>query len=159
MILRTDEIIYNILFEAKENEDSPLLEYFQIRYPSEQSLKESNAIFVGMVDSESVNEGYDFSEYRDLVEILIITKKRDYQEALAIIKTMSRYIVSLIKKNKAKFPNKPVIRNITPEYGNNFVLNRGHILVQVNTAPVDDEVLEDEELRICELLMGDIEYE
>ena len=159
MVLSTDEIIYNILTDAKENEDNPMLEYFQIRYPSEYSLKESNAIFVGVVDSETYQEGNDFSTYKDLVEILIVTKKRDYLEAMTIIKTMSRYIVSLLKRKKHLFPNKPVIRNITPEYNHNFVVTRGHIMVQVVTQPEVDEIEEDEYECVCKLLLKDIEVD
>lgn len=158
MLLRTDEIIYNILKTAKDD-GAKILEPYIIRYPSDVVMKESNAIYVATVDSESVTEGYDFSQYNDLVEILIVTKQRDYQKAIRVIKGTSRYIVGLIKQNKDKFPNSPVIRNITPEYNRNFVLTRGHIMVQVRTNPIDDNVSEDEQLAICEILLEDIEYE
>ena len=158
MILRTDEIIYNILKTAKED-GAKILEPYIIRYPSDVVMKESNAIYIATVDSESVNEGYDFSQYNDLVEILIVTKQRDYQKAIRVIKGTSRYIVGLIKQNKDKFPNSPVIRNSTPEYNRNFVLTRGHIMVQVRTNPIDDIVSEDEQLEICNIVLEDIEYE
>ena len=158
MILRTDEIIYNILKTAKED-GAKILEPYIIRYPSAVVMKESNAIYVATVDSESVTEGYDFSQYNDLVEILIVTKQRDYQKAIRVIKGTSRYIVGLIKQNKDKFPNSPVIRNITPEYNRNFVLTRGHIMVQVRTNPINDTVSDAEQLEICNILLEDIEYE
>lgn len=158
MLLETDEIIYNILKTAKDD-GAKILEPYIIRYPSDVVMKESNAIYVATVDSESVNEGYDFSQYNDLVEILIVTKQRDYQKAIRVIKGTSRYIVGLIKQNKDKFPNSPVIRNITPEYNRNFVLTRGHIMVQVRTNPIDDNVSEEEQLEICNILVEDIEYE
>ena len=158
MLLRTDEIIYNILKTAKDD-GAKILEPYIIRYPSDVVMKESNAIYVATVDSESVNEGYDFSQYNDLVEILIVTKQRDYQKAIRVIKGTSRYIVGLLKENKDKFPNRPVIRNITPEYNRNFVLTRGHIMVQVRTNPIDDTVSEEEQLAICNILLGDIDYD
>lgn len=158
MILETDEIIYNILKTAKED-GAKILEPYIIRYPSDVVMKESNAIYVATVDSESVNEGYDFSQYNDLVEILIVTKQRDYQKAIRVIKGTSRYIVGLIKQNKSQFSNSPIIRNITPEYNRNFVLTRGHIMVQVRTNPIDDIVSEEEQLEICKILVEDIEYD
>ena len=153
-MLRSDEIILRILLEAKE-EGNPLLQGFKIDYPSKVIAQESNSIFVGVVDSESTGEGFTHSTFKDLTEVLIVTKQRDYRKAIKIIKTVSKCIIGLIYENKDKFSAKPVIRNITPEYTNNYVITRGHILIQTLTPPIDFKVDEATITEVCELIVSD----
>jgi len=154
-MLQTDEIILKILLKAK-NEENQLLKHFKISYPSKQVVQESNSIFVGAVDSESNIEGFDFSSFTDLVEILIVTKNRNYTEALKIIKTVSKEITRLIYENNDLFDNKPIIRNITPEYNRDFVLTRGHLRIQVKSKP-ESLVPSEEDYYLCNLLLEKIE--
>ena len=133
-MLLTDEIIVNILLKAK-SEGNKLLKHFKIGFPSKRVVQESNSIFVGAVDSESNLEGFDFSSFTDLVEVLIVVKNRDYQESVKIIKTVAKEIVRLIYENNDLFDNKPIIRNLTPEYNKDFVLTRGHLRIQMKTNP------------------------
>lgn len=156
-MLDTDEIILNILNTAKTN-GNQLLQHFHIQYPNKRIAEESNSIFIATVSSENNIDGFDFSTFTDLVEILIVTKQEDYRKAITIIKTVSREICNLIMQNKDKFPNKPVIRNINPELNMDFILTRGHLMVECNTEPVDFEV-SDEEYNICELFINGIDEE
>ena len=160
-MLQTDEIILNILLDAKKDKDNPnqLLQKFKIGYPNKKISQESNSIFIGVVDSESYGEGFAHSQFRDLVEILIVTKNRDYKNAMNIIKTVSLEIIKLIYENKDKFPNKPVIRNVTPDYGADYVITRGHILVQCITNPIDFYVDDATITDVCKLIVNDIEEE
>lgn len=155
-MLQTDEIILGILQDEKKD-GNELLQKFKLGFPNKQIAQESNSIFVAAVDSESYNEGENYSQYRDMVEILIVTKKREHSEAIDIIKVACREIVRLIYKNSDRFVNKPVARNITPDYGTNFVANRGHIMVQVVTAPFSFEKDDADIERVCQLLVDDIE--
>ena len=93
-MLNTDETILNILLDAK-SEGNELLEYFKIYYPSNRVSEESNSIFIASVDSEAHTVAMDSQSFVDRVEVLIVTKNRDYQKAINIIKT-----VSLIKINQ-----------------------------------------------------------
>ena len=154
-LLSTDEIILNVLSTAK-NEGNKLLEHFYISYPNNKVAEESNSIFIACVNSEHNLEGYDFTTFTDLVEILIVTKRRDYKEAVTIIKTVSREICKLLLENSNKFPNKPIIRNINPEFNRDYVLTRGHIMVQVKTEPMDFDVTDDE-VNICHILLNNEE--
>lgn len=159
-MLRSDEIILNILLDAKK-EGNPLLQRFKIDYPSKVVAQESNSIFVGVVDSESSGEGFTHSTFRDLTEILIVTKQRDYRKAIQIIKTVSKVIIGLIYDNNDKFTAKPVIRNVTPEYSANYVITRGHILIQTLTPPIDFSVDDATIKDVCDLIISDnvIEYD
>ena len=98
---------------------------------------------------------FDFSSFRDLVEILIVTKQKDYRKAITIIKTVSYEICRVIMDNRKEFSNRPVIRNINPEFNNDFVLTRGHIMVEVNTEPETFEIT-DEMYNICSLYLNDV---
>lgn len=144
-MLQSDETILNILLKAK-NDGNELLKHFKIGYPSKQIVQESNSIFIASVDTENTDSGLDYLAFRDLVEVLIVTKNREYEEAVKIIKTVSKEIIRLINENETLFERRPVIRNITPEYNRDFVLTRGHIRIQVyNSESIDSE----EEYRDC----------
>ena len=154
-MLSTDETILNILIDAK-TEGNELLQYFKINYPSEKVSEESNSIFIASVDSESHTLAMDSQAFVDRVEVLIVTKNRDYQKAIDIIKTVSKEVISLVMKNSHLFPNKPVVERVTPEYSNDFVLTRGHIMFRVNTE-IDDFDITEEKLRICQILTEDMD--
>lgn len=154
-MLSTDETILNILIDAK-TEGNELLQYFKINYPSEKVSEESNSIFIASVDSESHTLAMDSQAFVDRVEVLIVTKNRDYQKAIDIIKTVSKEVISLVMKNSHLFPNKPVVERVTPEYSNDFVLTRGHIMFRVNTG-MDDFDIAEEKTRICQILTEDME--
>ena len=154
-MLNTDEIILNILLDAK-TEGNELLQYFKIGFPSKQVAEESNSIFVASVDSEAHDNGFDFQSFVDRVEVLIVTKNRDYQKAISIIKTVSKEIIGLVKKNTDLFDNTPIVERVTPEYNVDFVLTRGHIMFRVNTSPQDFDISE-EKTRICQILTDDMD--
>ena len=154
-MLSTDETILNILIDAK-TEGNELLQYFKINYPSEKVSEESNSIFIATVDSEAHTIAMDGQAFVDRVEVLIVTKNRDYQKAIDIIKTVSKEVISLVMKNSHLFPNKPVVERVTPEYSNDFVLTRGHIMFRVNTE-IDDFDITEEKLRICQILTEDMD--
>ena len=154
-MLSTDETILNILINAKQ-EGNELLQHFKINYPSNQVAEESNSIFIASVDSEANSIGFDAQSFTDRVEILLVTKNREYQTAIKIIKTVSREVIRLILKNKDLFPNKPIIERVTPEYNVDFVLTRGHIMVQVNTG-MDDFDEDSEKLSVCQILADEME--
>lgn len=156
-MLHSDEIILQILLNAK-NDGNELLQHFKIGYPSKQVVQESNNIFVGAVDSESNIEGYEFSSYTDLVEVLIVTKNRNYAESVKIIKIVAKEIAKLIYENIDLFDNKPIIRNITPEYNRDFVLTRGHMMIQVKSK-VESLVPSEDEYTLCNILLNKIEEE
>ena len=152
-MLETDEIILGILQTAKTN-GNQLLKHFHIQHPNKRIAEESNSIFIATVSSENNIDGFTFSTFTDLVEILIVTKQKEYEKAITIIKTVSKEVCNLIMQNTDLFPNKPVIRNINPELNMDFVLTRGHIMVEVNTEAEDFNV-SDEEYNICDLILDD----
>ena len=154
-MLSTDETILNILIDAK-TEGNELLQYFKINYPSEKVSEESNSIFIASVDSESHTLAMDSQAFVDRVEVLIVTKNREYLKAIDIIKTVSKEVISLVMKNSHLFPSKPVVERVTPEYSNDFVLTRGHIMFRVNTG-MDDFDIAEEKTRICQILTEDME--
>ncbi|MBQ3407973.1 MAG: hypothetical protein IJH12_02060 [Clostridia bacterium] len=155
MMLQSDEIILRILLKAK-SEGNSILQHFKIGFPSKQVVQESNSIFIGAVDSESNIEGFEFSSFTDLVEVLIVTKNRDYLESIKIIKIVSKEITKLIYENVDLFDNKPIIRNLTPEYNRDFVLTRGHLRVQVKSQP-ESLVPTEDEYTLCNILLEKIE--
>lgn len=152
-MLQSDEKILRILLDSKNN-GNPLLKYFKISYPNKTIAQSSNSIFVATVSYEEKNKGFDHIEGKDLVEIVIVTKKvdnkqikqTDYSDTKFIIKTVMKEIRRLLlsSDNRHLFKAKPVFRNISPEYNSNFAFNRAHLLVEVPTIEsydnYDDEV-------------------
>lgn len=157
-MLSTDTTILEILLKAK-NEGNRLLQHFHISYPNKQLAEENNTILIAAVSSENNLNGYEFEQFRDLVEILIVTKQKDNEKAIRIIKTVSYEICKLIMSNIDKFPNKPVIRNINPYFDVDLILSRGQIMVQCNTEPEDFEITEDEIDHVCNLIIEYIDVE
>lgn len=155
-MLSSDEIIFNLLKEAKEN-GNEILQHFHISYPNKTIVKESNSIYVAVVSSEPNTELFDATEYRDLVEVMVVTKIKDYRRAVTVIKTVIREIIRLIKTYD-EFPIRPEIRNIAPEYNPNFIINKGHIMVEVLTE-IDDCLTEDIVDNVCKILSEDIEVD
>ena len=153
-MLSTDNTILNILNQAKK-EDNPLLKHFKIGYPTKQLAQENNTILVAAVSSENQLNGFDFDEFRDLVEILIVTKLQDNITASKIIKTVAYEISRLILKNEDLFPNKPIIRSINPFFEVDMTLTRGQEMVNVNTEPVDFDLSEDIILEVANLISED----
>lgn len=154
-MLTTDEIILNILLDAK-SDGNELLQYFKINYPNNRVAEESNSIFIASVDAEGHTVAMDSQSFVDKVEVLIVTKNQDYQKAIRIIKTVSREVIRLVKEHKDLFPVKPVVERVTPEYNKDFVLTRGHIMFQVKTE-MDDFSRDDELLTICQILAEDMD--
>lgn len=153
-MLSSDVIIHDLLLKAKED-GNELLQYFHIGYPSKNVARESNSIFVAAVSSEPSMEMFETTEYKDLVEILVVTKIRDYKKAVEVIKTVILEIIRLIKTSD-EFEIRPVVRNIAPEYNPNFVLNKGHIMVECITS-IEDLVSKDKTRNVCNILIGEIE--
>lgn len=153
-MLSTDNTILEILMNAK-NEGNKLLQKFKIGYPTRELAQENNTILVAVVSSENQLNGFDFEEFKDLVEILVVTKQNDNIKANKIIKTVSYEICRLIMENEDLFPNKPVIRNINPFFDVDMTLSRGQIMVNVNTEPVDFDLTDDIVDEVYELLSED----
>lgn len=157
-MLSTDEIILKILQDS-QRDGNLLLKPFIIQHPSNRVAEESNSIFVACVDSENNLEGFDFERFKDLVEILIVTKQQDYSEAVKVIKGISYEICRLLMEHKHCFPNKPIIRNVSPEYNRDYVLTRGHIMVQCLTEPINYNLEEEEYNKICKIIIDEMEEE
>lgn len=167
-MLQTDEKIVSILLKEKVEKNNPLLQHFKISYPNNTIAQESNTIFIGLADYESGNNGFDFDEGTDLVDILVVTKKRPnkmgkktdkeiYDESKHIIKVVMLEIRRILRleENIAILGNTPRFRNITPEYNRNYVINRGHMMLQLKVIDEFDDY--DEEFdRICNILLDDI---
>ena len=87
---------------------------------------------------------------------IIVTKNRNYSESMKIIKIMSKEITRLIYENSDLFDNKPIIRNLTPEYNKDFVLTRGHMRIHVKSKP-ESLVPSEDEYALCNILLEKIE--
>ena len=110
----------------------------------------------------------DFDAGTDLVDILVVTKKRPnkygkkldkliYDESKHIIKMVMLEIRRILRleENITILGGVPRFRNITPEYNRNFVINRGHMMVQLKV--IDEfEDYEEEFKNVCEILMNEI---
>lgn len=167
-MLQTDEKIVEILMKEKHENKNPLLKHFKISYPNPNIAQESNTIFVGIADYESGDNGFDFDAGTDLVDILVVTKKRPnkynkktdktiYDESKHIIKIVLLEIRRLLQldENVEILGNMPRFRNITPEYSKNYVINRGHMMLQLKVIDEITDYSEDFE-RVCNILLEDI---
>ncbi|AMK16321.1 hypothetical protein YLM1_1766 [Methanobrevibacter olleyae] len=141
-MLQTDEKILQILLDAKKDGNS-LLSNFKISYPNKRLAQNSNNIFVACVSYEDTSKGFHHIEGKDLVEIVIVTKKVDnkevkqteYSDTKFIIKTVMKEIRRLLlsPENRHILRARPSFKNISPEYNSNFLFNRGHLLVELKT--------------------------
>ena len=152
-MLSIDELIYDILITEQEN-GNELLQHFHIQYPSSKVAEESNSIFVAVVSSEPNTEMLDSTEYRDLVEILVVTKIKEYRDAVTVIKTTIREIIRILKED-TQFDITPIIRNISAEYNPDFVLNKGHIMVEAITE-IENSTPPETYDKVCQILVEDI---
>lgn len=153
-MLSSDEKIFNLIVKKKKDGDE-LLQHFNISYPSKRIATESNSIYVASVSSEPNQEVFDGTEYRDLVEILVVTKIKDYKRAIKVIKTVISKLIKIIKESE-DFDVRPIVRNIAPEYNPNFVLNKGHIMVECITEiepDISDETIE----KVCDIILEEVE--
>lgn len=156
-MLESDEIIYNYLIETKEN-GNELLQHFHIKYPDKNIVMESNSIFVGAISSETETETNAGTEYRDLIEILVTTKIKDHDRAVRVIKTTIREVIRVIKECPY-FTPRPRVRNISADYDSrNYLLNRGHIMVECLSG-VEDYDAPDDVKNVCKILVEDMEVE
>ena len=167
-MLMTDEKIVQILLKEKVENKNPLLQHFKISYPNSNIAQESNTIFVGIADYESKDNGLDFDAGIDLVDILVVTKKKPnkngkrtdpaiYDESKHIIKVVMLEIrrILQLEENIQILGNTPRFRNITPEYNRNYVINRGHMMLQLKV--IDElEDYDDEFDRVCKIMLNDI---
>ena len=167
-MLQTDEKIVSILLKEKVEKNNPLLKHFKISYPNSNIAQESNTIFVGIADYEMGDNGFDFDSGTDLVDILVVTKKRPnkynkktdkeiYDESKHIIKMVLLEIRRILQldENVEILGNMPRFRNITPEYNRNYVINRGHMMLQLK---VIDEIGDYSEQfkNVCNILLDEI---
>ena len=157
-MLSTDSIILEILNNAKL-EGNELLQKFKISYPDKKLAEENNCIFVAVVSSENSVTSFDSQIFKDLVEILVVTKQHDNMKAISIIKTVSTMICQLLLDNESKFPNKPVIRSINPFFDVDLILTRGQIMVQCVTEPNDFKIQSDDIKEVCEILSENTKIE
>lgn len=163
-MLQSDEKILEILLNSKKN-GNPLLQYFKISYPNKTIAQTSNTIFVACVSYEEKGKGFEHIEGKDLVEIVIVTKKvdnkqikqTDYSDTKFIIKTVMKEIRRLLlsTENRSVFGAKPIFRNISPEYNSNYTLNRAHMLVEVPTLEGYDNSVDD--INTVKYLLTDVE--
>lgn len=167
-MLHTDELIVKILLDEKHQKENPLLKHFKISYPDNTIAQESNSIYVGVADYEMGSNGFDFDEGTDLIDILVVTKKRPnkngkktdktiYNESKHIIKTVLLEIrrILQLEENVQILGNMPRFRNITPEYNSNYIINRGHMMLQLKVIDDINENVEEFE-RVCSILLEDI---
>ena len=103
-------------------------------------------------------EIFQVTEYRDLVEILVITKIRDYRGAVTVIKTVIREIIRILKQSEDIFPVTPITRNISAEYNPDYVLNKGHIFVEALTE-IEDNIPDETYEKVCNILVENIEVD
>ena len=102
-MLQSDEKILNILLSEKQN-NNPILKPFKISYPNKSIAQPSNTIFVACVSYEEQGKGFEHIDGKDLVEILVVTKKKDnkavnqteYSDTKFIIKTVLKEVKRLL---------------------------------------------------------------
>lgn len=163
-MLQTDEKIMKVLLTEKRK-GNKLLKHFKISYPNKNLAQQSNNIFVACVSYEEIGKGFEHFEGKDLVEIIVVTKKidnpkfmkDDYSDVKFIIKTVMKEIRRLLLSSEYKpiMKGTPTFRNISPEYGNNYLFNRGHMLIEMRTVDEYDE--HDSDIEYVNLILGDVD--
>ncbi len=157
-MLSTDTKIFNILTKAQK-EGNKLLEKFYIDFPDETINSEINAIYVACANAENHKTGNDFEQFKDLIEIIITTKKLPYLAGMKTIKTTAKEIVRLCKQDDY-FNGRLVVRSITPLHDKStYLIKRGHILLQFINPPESWENSEDTIEEVCGILVSNIEVE
>ncbi|WP_283390499.1 hypothetical protein [Methanobrevibacter woesei] len=155
-MLSTDTRILNVLLNSQK-EGNKLLNYFKIKYPDKTLTEDVNSIHVACVSSENHTSGEGFQVFTDLVEIVITTKKLEYSKAIRVIKTVSKEIINLLKKDDY-LSQRIIVRSISPIHDSDtFLLKKGHLLLQFNTDPISFMNSDDEIEKVCKFLIDDID--
>lgn len=122
-----------LIYETLKNSDHPLLEEFNISFPSEGCLvEESNVIIVAEANEEWDKETSHSSHYKALTEIYIKTKKADYEEVSKLLRSARKAIRNVLKSNKELRRRYMIFRNSSAKYGSKFALKAANMLVQTN---------------------------
>lgn len=137
--MTSDILIYNVL---KQSEDSFInkcnLKFIDKSVPAQ----EDDTIYVANVDLETLQESYDGTHYKALVNIFVKTKDTDYIEGSRFLRTVVKHIKHVLKSDDECRSRQITFRNMTYEYGSSYTLKGLHLLVQLREH--ESDVLEDE---------------
>lgn len=126
--MTSDILIYNIL---KDSDDEFIrkcnLKFIDKSVPAQ----EDDTIYVANVDLETMQELFESTQYRALVNIYVKTKNTDYIEASRFLRTVIKHIKYVLRNNDECKARRIVFRNTTFEYGSGYTLKGMHLMVQL----------------------------
>jgi len=140
--MTSDILIYNIL---KESDDS-FISKCNVKFIDKSvPAQEDDTIYIANVDLETLQETYNATHYKALVNIFVKTKDTDYLEGSRFLRTVVKHIKYVLKNNTDCKQRQITFRNVTYEYGSGYTLKGLHLLVQLREHESNE--LEDETRR------------
>ena len=150
--MTSDILIYNILKQSDNQWINKCnLKFIDKSIPAE----EDDTIYVANVDLETLNETFNHTEYRALVNLFVKTKNTDYLEGSRFLRTVVKEIKKELRGNIECKQRHITFRNIRYEYGSRYTLKGLHLLIQLNEFEMNNTI---DDKETC-LKIGDVEVE
>jgi len=92
---------------------------------------EDNTIYIANVDVETMQETYDETQYRALVNVYVKTKDTDYVNGSRFLRTVVKRIKHVLREDEECKRRQITFRNVTYEYGSGYTLKGLHLIIQM----------------------------
>lgn len=133
--MTSDILIFNILNKT----DDPFISECNLKFIDKSvPAQDDDTIYVANVDLENLQETYDGTYYKALVNIFVKTKDTDYLEGSRFLRTVVKHIKHVLKQDEECRRRQITFRNMTYEYGSSYTLKGLHLLVQLREHESDD---------------------
>ena len=147
-LMQLDTDIYNVLLDAKKG-GHKLLKHFKIYYPEKINISMVNAIYVGRLETNLVENEYvtfDTTEWNVNIEIVITTKDNPKLERRKLLKSASVAVKNVLHNSGLDLK----VKSIIFEYDNTNVIQQCRIVIEGSEYDLygDDK----EYLHICNIL-------
>ena len=148
----SDFLIYNIL----KNCDDEIIQNCNLKFIDRSvPASEDNTIYIANVDLELLDEMFDSSTHRALVNLYVKTKDTGYVRSSRFLRTVIKHIKHVLRNDDECKSRNIVFRNVSYEYGSKYTLKGMHLLIQLmehESYDLDDEFecvnIEDDEMEI-----------
>lgn len=138
--MTSDFLIFNILNEC----DDDFINKCNLKFIDKSvPAQEDDTIYIANVDLETLDESFDVSRYKALVNIYVKTKDTSYVEGSRFLRTVVKHIKYVLRSDDVCKARQIRFRNTTYEYGSGYTLKGLHLLVQLlefeSNTPADDD--------------------
>jgi hypothetical protein len=147
-LMKLDTDIYNVLLDAKKGGHN-LLKHFKIYYPEKINISMTNAIYVGRLETNLVENEYvtfDMTQWNVNIEIVITTKDNPKLERRKLLKSASVAVKNVLHNSGLDLQ----VKAINFEYDNTNVIQQCRMVIEGTEYDLYED--DKEYLHICNIL-------